>query len=117
MRADDLRAAVINQISEVVRGQTIIDRHQHGANLRHCIKRFELRVSIRRDVSHAISLPNAEFQQTRRPAITAMQKLLVRESELAIDDGFAPAVELARAASKVQWSKRRFHGCGTDFSL
>src|ERR1041384_3600943 len=117
MRADDLRAAVINQISKVVRSQSEINGDQHGANLRHRIKRFELRVRIRRDVSHAISLPDTELQQTRGPAIAAIQKLLVRQPQSAINHRFAIAVELASAASKVQRSKRRFHGCGTNFSL
>src|SRR5437764_7829872 len=109
MRADDLRTAVINQISKVVGSQAVIDRHQYPANLRHCIKGFELSVSVRRDVSNAITLPDTEFEQTRRPAITAIQKLLVRKPESAIDHRLAIAIELASAASKVQRSKRRFH--------
>src|SRR5205814_4033243 len=48
VRTDDARAAVLNQIRKVVGGQPVVQRDQNGADLRHGIKRFQLRMGIDR---------------------------------------------------------------------
>ncbi len=63
--AHHLRAAVLNQVTEVVRDQPEIDRHEHRADLRHGVERLELRVRVRRDVGDAIALPDAKPLQCR----------------------------------------------------
>src|SRR5229473_5883862 len=97
MRADDLCSAVIDQISEIVGSQTIVDRHKDRANLRDGIKRFELREGVWRDVSNAITLGHAELLQSRRPAIASIKELFVSKPPVAIDNGFASSIELTRA--------------------
>ena len=47
VHTDHARTTMVDEINEVVRGQAIIQRHKHSADLRHRIKRFELRVSVR----------------------------------------------------------------------
>ena len=60
MRADNLRSAVIDEIDKVVRRKSIINRHEDGANLRDRIKRFQLSMRVRRNVSDAIALHHVE---------------------------------------------------------
>ena len=112
MSANDFRAAVIDEVNEVVRCQAVINRHEHGADLGHGIKRFELAVSIWRDISGAIAFRDAECLQNRRPTIAAIEKLFVSQPQIAVDNGFAGAVQLARAARKFDWGERSLHLTG-----
>ena len=57
VRAHDPRAAVVDDVREVVGDQAVVDRHEHRADLRHGVERLELRVGVRRDVRDAIALP------------------------------------------------------------
>ncbi len=63
--AHHLRAAVLNQVAEVVGDQPEVDRHEHGADLRNGVERLELRVRVGRDVGDAIALLDAEALQRR----------------------------------------------------
>ena len=54
VHAEDAGAAVVDDIDEVFRGQTVIDGNEHGADLRHGIKRLKLRMGIRSDIGHAV---------------------------------------------------------------
>ena len=58
MRADDLRAAMVDDVLKVAGQQAIVDRHQHRADLRHGVVGFEVRMRIRGDVGDAIALPD-----------------------------------------------------------
>ena len=58
--AHHLRAAVLNQVAEVVGDEPEVERHQHRADLRHRVERLELRVGVRRDVGDAIALLDAQ---------------------------------------------------------
>ena len=109
VRAHHARAAVVDDVGEVVGGQAVVDRHDDRADLRHGIEGFELRVRVRRDVGHAIALAHAEPLQRRRPAVTALEELLVGQPQRAIHDRLAVGVELARAAREFQRRQRRFH--------
>src|SRR5712692_9361607 len=111
VRTDDTRAAVIDEVNEIVCYQTVIQRHQHRADLRRRVKRFELRVRVWREVSHAVTLANAELLQCRRPAIAAIEKLRVRPTRFAVDDRNSFRIELARPARKVQRCQRSLHLC------
>ena len=75
--ANDARAAVIDEVNEIVRGQAIVNRHQHRADLRHGIERFELRVGVRRDIGDAVARANPKLLQGRRPTIAPIEKLRV----------------------------------------
>ena len=89
MSADDFRAAVVDDVVEIVGDQAIVDRHQHRADLRHGVVRFQLRVRVRRDVGDAVALPHAQRLQRRRPAVAAIEELLIGEPQFAVDDGLA----------------------------
>ena len=58
--AHDGRAAVLDEIAELVGHQTIVDRHEHCPDLRYRVERCELRVSVRRDVGYAVALTDPE---------------------------------------------------------
>ena len=81
VRADDARAAVVDQIGEIVGGQAVVERHENGADLRHGIERFQLGVGVRRDVGHAVALLHTERLQRRRPTIATVEKLLVGQPQ------------------------------------
>src|SRR5438132_13526045 len=98
---------MIDQINEIIRCQAIVDWHQHGADLRHRIKRFELRMSVRRDVSHAIVLAHAEFLQSRPPTIATIEELRVSQPQIASNAGFAFSTSLARATREAERRQRR----------
>ena len=54
-------AAVADDVGKVVGDQPVVDRHQHGAELRHGVEGFELRMRVRRDVRHAVAVADPEF--------------------------------------------------------
>ena len=111
MRADDGRAAVGDQVAEIVRDQPIVERHQHGANLRDGIERLELRVRIRRDVGDPIPGLDAGLLQPRRPSIAPLAELGVGERVRAVEDGRAIAIQPAAATEELQGRQRCFHRC------
>ena len=80
MHAKDAGAAVVDDIGEVFRGQTVIDGNQHGADLGHGIKRLELRVRVRSDIGNAIPTLDSHLLQGGRPAVAAREKLPHRYS-------------------------------------
>ena len=95
--AHHLRAAVLNQVAEIVGDQPEVDRHEHGADLRNRVERLELRVRVGRDVGDAIALLDAEALQRRRPAIAAIEELAVGPALRAVNDAFAVARTACRA--------------------
>ena len=50
MSADHLRTAVIDDVVEVLRLQSIVDGYQHRAHLRHGVVALEVRMGVRGDV-------------------------------------------------------------------
>ncbi len=99
--AHDLRAAVRDDVREIVGGEPVVDRHQDGPNLRHRIEGLELRVDVRRDVRHTVARRHAQALQHRRPAVAAIEELLVGEPQVAVDDGLPRAEQPASAASEL----------------
>ena len=109
MDADDAGAAVVDDVGEVVGDEAVVDRHEHRAELRHGVERFELRVGVGRDVGDAIALAHAQALQRRGPAVAAVEELRVGEAQIAVDDGLAASVELAGAAHELQRGQWGFH--------
>ena len=109
VRADDLRAAMVDDVVEIVGQQAIVDRHQHRADLRHGVVGFEMRVRIGGDVGDAIALPDAHRLQGRRPAVAALEELRVGQSQVAIDDGLAVGIEPTGASREFHRRQRDFH--------
>jgi hypothetical protein len=60
VRADDPRAAVVQDVGEVIGCQPEVDRHQDRPELRHGVERLELRMGIGRDIRHPISLADPQ---------------------------------------------------------
>src|SRR5437588_7385658 len=112
--AKHARAAVIDEINEIVRGQAKIQWHQHRAQLRHGVERLQLRMSIGREIGNAIARANAEPLQNRRPPIAPIEELGVAPARLTIDDGDAFGIKFARPAGEFEWRERRFHWSRSD---
>src|SRR5206468_5435443 len=60
VRADDARAAMVDDVGEIVGRQAEVDRHEHGPDLRNRVERLQLRVRVGRDVDDPVALPDAE---------------------------------------------------------
>ena len=110
VHAEHRGTRVVDHVDEVFRGEPVVHRHEHRAELRHRVERLELRVRVRRDRGDPVALADAERLQGARPAVAAVEELLVGEPEVAVDDGLARAVQAAGAAGELKRGQRRFHG-------
>src|SRR5215475_13950385 len=109
MSAHDLCAGVVDQISKIISRQAIVNRDQDCADLRRRVERLELRVSVGRDVSHAVGLSNSKFLQSSRPAIATIKKLFVTQAQIAVDYRFAVFIKLAGTPPKFKRRQWSFH--------
>src|SRR5206468_9150612 len=94
---------------EIIRGEPVVDGDQHGADLRDRVKRFQLRVRVRRDVGHAVASRYAQLLQRRGPPIAPLEELRVRKPQRAVHDRLAVRIQRARPSRELKWSKRYFH--------
>ena len=60
-------------------------------------------------VGDPVALPDAERLQGARPAVAAVEELLVGEPQVAVDDGLAGTVQAAGAAGELKRRQRCFH--------
>ncbi len=109
VRTNDARPRVIDDEGEIIRCQAVVDRYQHRTDLRHCIKRLQLRVRIRRNVDDPVALLHAECLQRRRPPIAPVEELLVGQALLTVDDRFAARVQTPRAPRELERCERNLH--------
>src|ERR1044071_2832496 len=100
---------MFDHVSKIVRREPIVERHQDGPELRHCIELLEHRVRVRGNDGHAITLAHAVLLQRSGPAVTTFEELRIRQTQLAVDDGLALAVQLARAPGKLPRTERKLH--------
>jgi hypothetical protein len=107
-RADDRRAAVRDDVREVVSGQPVVDGDEDRSDLRHSVERLELGMRVRRDVSDAVAGLHAQLLKGERPSIAAIEELPVREALRSIDHGLAVRKEYPSAAHELEWRERRF---------
>ena len=107
--AHHLCPRVPGDIDEVLGGQAVVDRHQDSADLGHRIEGFELLVGVRRDVCDPVALLHPHRLQRRRPAVAAIQELLVGQPQIAVDDRLTIAVELPCPSREVERSERGLH--------
>ena len=91
MHADHARAAVLENIGEVVRGEAEVDGHDHGADLRHRVEGLQMRVGVRRDGGHAVARLHAQLLQGGGPAVAALK-------ELAVGEAASPSTTASRSA-------------------
>ena len=99
--ADHGRPAVFDDVQEVGRGESVVHRDQHGADLRDGIERLQLAMGVRRDVDHPVTLLHAKVLERRRPAVRAVEELAVRQAQFTVDNGLAFRVEPAGSASEL----------------
>ena len=109
MDTEHLRTAVACHIDEVVGREPVVHRHDHGAPLRDRIELLEVLVSIRCNGRDAIALADPESRERGGPPVAALAELAVRESNVAVDDGFAAAMQFSRATCELQRREWRFH--------
>jgi len=55
------KRSVCCYIGKIIGGEPIINRHEHCANLPHSVERFELRMSVGRDVGYSVVWPYAKL--------------------------------------------------------
>ena len=79
MRADHLRAAMIDNVFEIFRQQTVVDRHKHRAHLGHGVVSFKMGMRVRRNIGNAVALADAHPLQGGRPPIAAFEELRVTQ--------------------------------------
>ncbi len=65
VHAQDLGAAVVREVDEVVGDQAVIHGHDDRAQLRHRVILLEVLMRVRRQRCHAIALLHAELRQCR----------------------------------------------------
>ena len=102
-RADDRCAAVIEEVLELLGRQAVVERHQHGADLRHGVERFQLRVGVGRNVGDAIARFDSERLQRGGPAIHPREELAVGPSSRPIYDCLAIVIEPPRSMHELEW--------------
>ncbi len=102
MRAHHARPAVVDHVCEVRRGQPVIDRHEDCTDLRNRVKRLQLRMGIRRDISHAVVLLHPQALERRRPAIAPVEEGAVCPPLFAIANRFSIAIQGPRAPRKIK---------------
>jgi hypothetical protein len=120
MHAQDLGPAVVREIDEVVGDQTIVQRDDDRAELRHGVILLEVLMGVRRERGHTVALPDPELCQGGRPLVATLTEFCIRQPQLTINDGLAGAMQLARPAQEVERSERGFHaaclaGAGARF--
>ena len=107
MGAHDARPAVSQDVGEVLARQPVIDRDEHGPDLRHGVEGLQLRVRVRADRRDTVARPDPQAQQRLGPAVTAIEELRVGQAQVAIDDGLATGIEPARPPCELQGRERR----------
>ena len=108
-------ATVIDDVSKIVRRKPKVHRNQHGANLGDSVEGFELRVCVRSDVGDPILLRDAKALQRSRPAVAAIEKLLVGQAQCTVNDGLTTSVPASTGApGKFKRSQWHFHEIGPD---
>ena len=71
--AEHFRAAVAHHVDEVLCGEPVVHRHDHGAPLRDRIELLEMLMRVRRDRRDPVALTYPELAQSRAPCVAALQ--------------------------------------------
>ena len=109
VRTDHLRTAMLEDVLDLGRRQPEVDGDQHRPDLRRSIERFEVLVRVGRYVADTVALRHTQTLERRRPAVAALEELLVGISCRTVDHGFPLGIQAPRAAHELQWCKRCFH--------
>src|SRR5262249_29480894 len=98
---NDLCTTVVDNVLKIVREQSIIDWHQHRADLGNCVVRLQVGVRVRCDIGNSIPLLASERLERRRPPVAAVDKLRVCQTQIPIHYSFTIPVEPARTPSEI----------------
>src|SRR4051812_10643821 len=109
MHTDHVGATMVENVGKVVGDQPVVDRHEHGADLRHSIKRFEMAMGVRSNIDHTVAWLDAQCLQCRRPTVATLEKLPVGESQFSIDNSFTVAIQALRTPCELHRCQRYFH--------
>jgi len=109
VRADDLGAAVLEDVLDFLRMQTEVDRHEHGADLRHGVVGRELGAGVQGDIGDTVALPDPQPLQRDRPAVAPGEELLVVQTGRAVNDAVALRIERPGATLELERGERRLH--------
>src|SRR5438445_4404871 len=107
--ADDGCSGMVDDVSEVVSRQSIVDRHEDRAYLRHGVERFQLLSDVGRDVGDAIARGDAQPLEHGRPPVATLEELLVGQPQVAVDDGLALRVQSSSPSHELERRERRLH--------
>ena len=110
-------AAVLDEVAELLGDQPVVDRHEHGPELRDRVERRQQRVRIRSDVGDPIALPHAQRLEDRRPPIAALAEGVVGPAQGAIHHRLSAGIQAPGAAHELERRQRRFHRRGDSTSL
>ena len=104
--ADDAGAAVLQDVLDVVGRQAVVDRDEHGPDLRNRVERLEMGVRVVRERRDAVARTDAEAPQERREAVATLEELAVGEAPGTVDDGLAVGMEPPRPPCELEWRER-----------
>ena len=110
MNTDHARTAVFQNVGKVGGVQSVIDRYHDRTDLRNCIKRFQVRMRIRRNTGDSITRLDPEFLQGRRPPVTPFEEFSIGQPECPVNNPYAIGVKSASATGKIERRKRCLHG-------
>ena len=101
---------MFEHVFEVRRDESVVHRHDHGADGGGGVEGLEELVRVGRDYGDAVALADAGVEQGVGLLIDARVELGPGEAGGAVDHGFRGAIELGCAANKVVDQQRDFHG-------
>jgi len=59
-------------------------------------------VRVRRDIGDPVAFLDPKALQRRRPSIASVEKLFIRQPQVAVDDSLAAAIQLAGTAPELR---------------
>src|SRR3989440_9076912 len=107
--ADDGCSGMVDDVSKVVSRESIVDRHEDRAYLRHGVERFQLLMDVGRDVGDAIARGDAQPLEHGRPPVATLEELLVGQPQVAVDDRLALRMQSSSPSHELEWRERRLH--------
>ena len=100
---------MINDVVEIVWQQTVINRHEDSADLRHRVIGLEMGMCVWRNIRHPIALSDAHTLKRGRPTVAAIQEFGIGKSQIAVDNSFAVCIEPAGTPGKFNRGQCNFH--------
>jgi len=91
---------MLGHVNEVLGRQTIVDRHNDRPELRYRVELLQMLMRVGRNRRDPVTLAHAPISRVRCSIVASLAKLGVSKPQLAVDHGFALAMQLrARRAN------------------